>query len=195
MKAGLAICPFSSTRFRTCANFSNNCNGSACNSATLHPSAHGALGALHLFARIFQFLTNQLIDSTFTGGGNVFTARGLKLKPGWLRAQFMHLENRNPSLLNECVHLLSVGCVCRHHAAPSQFFHCQLLCIDCKQLCSPCEANFLSPHPTLCPTTHLFQGWGNDVASQPPSAFHSAIHQAYGTTPDHRLDQRVCEVV
>ena len=57
--------------------------------------------ALDLFARIFQLLTIQLIDSTFTGGGNVFNERGLKLKPGWLRAQFIHLEYRNPSLLNE----------------------------------------------------------------------------------------------
>ena len=109
-----------------------------------HSTRHSWLTcALHLFARIFQLLTIQLIDSTFTGGGKVFTERGLKLKPGWMRAQFMYLEYRNSSLLNQCVHLLSVGCGCavitlHHH----KFFHCEALCTNCKQLCSPCEANF-----------------------------------------------------
>ena len=157
--------------------------------STRQPLAHLCSCFLHAF---FSFST-QLIDSAFTGGGNVFTGRGLKLKPGWLRAQFMHLEYRYPGLLDECVHLLSVGCVCRHHAAPSQVYQCQPLCNNYNQLCRPCKANFPSRHPILsvvlvrlsrllsqvsCKTTRLLQGWETMLP-----------HNL------HRLDQRVCEVV
>ena len=69
-----------------------------------------------------QFLTIQLTDSTFTVGGYVFTDRGLKLPPIWLCAQFMHLECLDPSLLNECVHLLSFGCVCVPSSRCTVFF-------------------------------------------------------------------------
>ena len=156
-------------------------------------------------------------------GGNVFTERGLKLKPSNLRAQFMHLEYRNPSLLNECVHLLSVGCVCRHHAAPSQFCHSRLL-VEPIASSSVVRAKpvFPSRHPFLsvvlmrlsrllskvgCQATHLLQRWESDAASQHPSALHSAVlHQIFRTFPigaacsteqhsNHHPAQGVCEVV
>ena len=41
--SGTSHVPVSSTKFSTSASFSNSCSGSACNSATLHPSAPGAL--------------------------------------------------------------------------------------------------------------------------------------------------------
>ena len=50
--SGAGHVPISSTRFNICANFSDNCNGSACNSATLHPSAPGAL-VLFIFLQAF----------------------------------------------------------------------------------------------------------------------------------------------
>ena len=38
------------------------------------------------------------------------SSRTFKLFAGWLRTQLMHLEDRYPSLLNECVYLLSGAC-------------------------------------------------------------------------------------
>ena len=45
------------------------------------------------------------------GCRNVFAERSFKLLPSWLRTQFVHLQDRYSSFLNECVRLLSVGCV------------------------------------------------------------------------------------
>ena len=54
--SGVGSVPISSTKFNTCANFSNNCNGRACNSANLHPSAPGALFIfLHTFFSFSPF--------------------------------------------------------------------------------------------------------------------------------------------
>ena len=97
----------------------------------------------HLCSSSFHKQTIQLIESTFAGGGNVFTKRSFKLLSGWSRAQFMHLEYRFPSLHNECVRLLSVGCVCTIFALHHHDFYRQLLCTNYKQLCNPSEASLL----------------------------------------------------
>ena len=95
--------------------------------STRQPLAHSCSSSF--CTHFFSFSPFSSSTVTFTGVGNVFTERSLKLKPSWLRAQFMHLENRNPSLLNECGHLLSVGCVCavitmHHHIFSwSTFLH------------------------------------------------------------------------
>ena len=161
---------------------------------------HWCTCALHLYARIFQFLTIELIDSTFTGSRDVFTKSGHKLRPGWLCAQLLHLQYRSPGLLNKCVCTCSALAVC----VPSSrctitIFHYRLLCTNCKQLCSVCEASFpksssvslrrlhalVSPLCDRNPSDSPAHGMGNDAASQHPSTLPDFSHRRrmlHGTT-------------
>ena len=63
-----------------------------------------------------------------------------------------NLEYRYPSLLNECVHLHSVGFVCTIIALHNHdFFIGNSLCTSYKKLCNPCEASFSrSSSRSLC---------------------------------------------
>ena len=80
------------------------------NSATLHPSAPGAL-VFFILTRIFQLFTIQLTDNAFARDRNVLTEGSLTLFPSWPCAMLVHLEDLHPSMLDERVHLLSSGCV------------------------------------------------------------------------------------
>ena len=135
--SGTGHVPVSSTRFNTCANFSNNCNGSACNSSTLHPSAPGALVLFIFLQAILSFppSSSPTVHSQEVG-------------------------MCSPKAVSNCCQvgrvpsscILKIGiqaCTCSALAVcvPSSrciitIFHCELLCTNCKQLCNPCEASF-----------------------------------------------------
>ena len=140
---------------------------------TLHPSVPGSL-VFFIFTRILTLFTIKFVNNTFACCKNVCTERSFKLFPGWLRTQFVHLEDRYPSFLNECVHLLSV---CRVSAIFT-LHHDDLLIVNRIRPCSPFEASIPSRHPILsvafvcsprllphvsCQATHLFQEWKASV--------------------------------
>ena len=87
----------------------------------------------------------------------------------WLRAQLVHLEDRYPSFLNECVHLLNVGCLC----ATLTLYHDEFLNVNhlapiACGVAMRAKPKFPRRHPILSPlrvlawpppSTHVLQGW------------------------------------
>ena len=143
--SGTGHVPVSSTRLRTSASVMKELQRECLQYRNIHPSAPEALECFHLFTYIFQLFAMELVDNTVTGCRDVSAEGSVKL-----------LQSR---LLNECVHLLSVGFV----SAVLSLHHNDLLIVNplapsaggfeiYSKPSSPCRHPFpsvISPLPSL----------------------------------------------